>query len=236
MARARRKPKSKSRRSSSGLGIFVMGLITGSIGTVLGLGFFEDHPLDDVGSGLGSLLNQPAQTAPPAPQPQTGKVTEAIPDFKFNYRELLLEEEYVLPLPPREKAADTEDQTSTEPESIAAAPTATEEAPAAAQTATDPTPAAAEQPPAPKPVADDGSAFVIQIGSYRKFEDADRIKATLALNGFEVYIQKVSIEGRGDFFRVRMGPFREYEAVESATDSLTKLDLQPLVFRVRTSG
>ena len=56
------------------------------------------------------------------------------------------------------------------------------------------------------------------------------------LTGSETYIQKVSIEGRGDFYRVRMGPFREYDAVERAVDTVTDLNIKPLVFRVKTSG
>ena len=207
-----------------------MGLIVGSIGTVLGMNYFDQSPLNGPGSGIGSLLKQPTQRVQSDSEPQTTSVTESIPDFKFDYHELLLEEEYVLPLPSRDRAevADVPEESTTESTSASdatAEPTET----VAATESTSPQPTA-------EPAVEPGTAFVIQVGSYRSFEDADRVKATLALTGRETYIQKVSIEGRGDFYRVRMGPFREYDAVERAVDTVTDMNIKPLVFRVKTSG
>ncbi|MXW48539.1 MAG: SPOR domain-containing protein [Gammaproteobacteria bacterium] len=229
MARKRQSGKRKARKSSSGIGIFVMGLIVGSIGTVLGMNYFDQSPLNGPGSGIGSLLKQPTQRVQSDSEPQKTSVTETIPDFKFDYHELLLEEEYVLPLPSRDRTevADVPEQSTTETDSTATAETT--ESVAATELTSSPQPTA-------EPAVEPGTAFVIQIGSYRSFEDADRIKATLALTGSETYIQKVSIEGRGDFYRVRMGPFREYDAVERAVDTVTDLNIKPLVFRVKTSG
>ncbi len=206
-----------------------MGLIVGSIGTVLGMNYFDQSPLNGPGSGIGSLLKQPTQRVQSDSEPQKTSVTETIPDFKFDYHELLLEEEYVLPLPSRDRTevADVPEQSTTETDSTATAETT--ESVAATELTSSPQPTA-------EPAVEPGTAFVIQIGSYRSFEDADRIKATLALTGSETYIQKVSIEGRGDFYRVRMGPFREYDAVERAVDTVTDLNIKPLVFRVKTSG
>ncbi len=206
-----------------------MGLIVGSIGTVLGMNYFDQSPLNGPGSGIGSLLKQPTQREQPVSEPQRTSVTETIPDFKFDYHELLLEEEYVLPLPSRDRTevADVPEQSTTETASAATAETT--ESVAATESTSSPQPTA-------EPAVEPGTAFVIQIGSYRSFEDADRIKATLALTGSETYIQKVSIEDRGDFYRVRMGPFRDYDAVERAVDTVTDLNIKPLVFRVKTSG
>ncbi len=228
MARARRKSTRKNRRSSSGLGIFVMGMIVGSIGAVLGIGFFDDGPINDVGSGLRSLLNEPDRTGPPTAQTSSATEVPHASDFKFNYRELLLEEEYVLQPPTREKKAATQSPTTS-------AVTTVKKAAAPAQNAAV-NEAASAVPP--KPVADADSTYVIQVGSFRKYDDADRIKATMALHGLTTYIQKVSIEGRGDFFRVRMGPFERYAAVEAAADRLrqTQLNLEPLIFRIKASG
>ncbi len=44
-----------------------------------------------------------------------------------------------------------------------------------------------------RPVAKDKSAYILQMGSFRKFADADRMKARLALIGIEAEIQRVSI-------------------------------------------
>lgn len=206
-----------------------MGLIVGSIGTVLGMNYFDQNSLNGPGSGIGSLLKQPTQRVQSASEPQKTSVTETIPDFKFDYHELLLEEEYVLPLPSRDRVevADVPEESKTE--TAATATTETTESVSATESTSSPQPTA-------EPAVEPGTAFVIQIGSYRSFEEADRVKATLALTGSETYIQKVSIEGRGDFYRVRMGPFREYDAVERAVDSVADLNIKPLVFRVKTSG
>ncbi len=208
-----------------------MGLIVGSISTVLGMNYFDQNPLNGPGSGIGSLLKQPTQRVQSVSEPQSTSVTETIPGFKFDYHELLLEEEYVLPLPTRDRAevADVPEKSTTESTSASTATAETTESVAATESTSPPQPTA-------EPAVEPGTAFVIQIGSYRSFEDADRIKATLALTGSETYIQKVTIEGRGDFYRVRMGPFREYDAVERAVDSVTNLDIKPLVFRVKSSG
>lgn len=208
-----------------------MGLIVGSITTVLGMNYFDQNPTNGPGSGIGSLLKQPTQREQSVSEPQTASVTETLPDFKFDYHELLLEEEYVLPLRPRDRieVADVSEKSTTENTSASTTTTETTESVAATESTSTP------QSPA-EPAVEPGTVFVIQIGSYRNFEDADRVKATLALTGSETYIQKVSIEGRGDFYRVRMGPFHEYDAVERAVDTVTDMNMQSLVFRVKTSG
>ena len=152
-----------------------MGLIVGSIGTVLGMNYFDQSPLNGPGSGIGSLLKQPTQRVQSDSEPQKTSVTETIPDFKFDYHELLLEEEYVLPLPSRDRTevADVPEQSTTETDSTATAETT--ESVAATELTSSPQPTA-------EPAVEPGTAFVIQIGSYRSFEDADRIKATLAFN------------------------------------------------------
>src|SRR5437660_6542000 len=46
--------------------------------------------------------------------------------------------------------------------------------------------------------------YVLQAGSFGSFEDADQLKAKLALNGLPSQIQKITIEGKGDYHRVRL--------------------------------
>ena len=217
MAQSRRKSKRKGSKSSSGFGLFVMGMIVGSLGTVLGLGFVDRSPLD-VGSGLGSLLTPSSDTTPASVEaPAAPAATDSSP-LEFDYHELLLEEEYVLTSPqqpqPSQPVQDSE---------VAATETTSTSSPTATQSAS-------------QPAAESGSSYVIQVGSFRKFEDADRVKATLALSGLEAFIQKVTVEGRGEFYRVRLGPFDEYAAAERTTANLTELNYQPLVFRVKASG
>ena len=80
------------------------------------------------------------------------------------------------------------------------------------------------------------STYVLQVGSFNQYADADRVKATLALNGLEAFVQKVTVEGRGDFYRVRLGPFDQLETMQEIGESLTKLGYQSLRFRLKNRG
>jgi len=63
---------------------------------------------------------------------------------------------------------------------------------------------------APKTAAAD--RFMLQMGSFRKFADADRLKASLALVGIQAEIQKVRIGAGDTFHRVRAGPYSRSKA------------------------
>ena len=54
----------------------------------------------------------------------------------------------------------------------------------------------------------DRGPFVIQVGSFRDFGDADRIKAELALLGIIAHVKEVSID-QATWHRVRVGPFTD---------------------------
>jgi len=49
--------------------------------------------------------------------------------------------------------------------------------------------------------------YMLQMGSFRKYADADRLKASLALVGIQAEIQKVKIDNGEVFHRVRAGPY-----------------------------
>ena len=52
-----------------------------------------------------------------------------------------------------------------------------------------------------------GKQYILQAGSFRNRGDADRLKAQLALLGFEASIQSVTVN-REDWHRVRVGPYK----------------------------
>ena len=66
---------------------------------------------------------------------------------------------------------------------------------------------------APQAVVEPG-VYVLQAGSFTAYEDADRRRAQLALQGIESRIQRVSIDDK-TYHRVRIGP----------TDDLDELNL-----------
>ncbi len=78
--------------------------------------------------------------------------------------------------------------------------------------------------------------YVLQAGSFANFEDADRLKASLALSGLQAGIQKVAIEGRGEFHRVRLGPYARLEKLDAADGRLRELGIKALRLQVRNTA
>ena len=57
--------------------------------------------------------------------------------------------------------------------------------------------------------------YRVQVGSFRQKKEADRLRASLALGGFESSLQTANTEN-GIWHRVMLGPFRGWEAAEAA--------------------
>ena len=62
--------------------------------------------------------------------------------------------------------------------------------------------------------------FVIQIAAYRKREDAEHQRASLALNGLNAHIEAGDVKGQA-WYRVRMGPFNNRDVALSAQTRLS---------------
>ena len=67
--------------------------------------------------------------------------------------------------------------------------------------------------------------YVLQVGSFRKIEAADEVKARLALLGINADIQRVVINGQDIFHRVRIGPYDTANKLEQAQSRLMANDL-----------
>lgn len=80
---------------------------------------------------------------------------------------------------------------------------------------------------------EEGARYVLQAGSFVSFGDADQLKARLALQGLVAHIQKVTIEGRGDFHRVRLGPYERVEQLDAADQQLRALGLKPIRLKLK---
>ncbi len=78
----------------------------------------------------------------------------------------------------------------------------------------------------------DGVSYLLQAGSYTTFEDADQLKARLALSGLVAHIQKVEVEGK-TFHRVRLGPYDRIEQLDAAADELAKQGIRALRLKVK---
>ncbi len=84
---------------------------------------------------------------------------------------------------------------------------------------------------APTAPVERAGAYVLQVGSYRKFEEADRVRAQLALQGIESKVQRVSVDN-DTWHRVRIGPISDLAELNRIRDRLREADMDLLVIRV----
>jgi len=85
----------------------------------------------------------------------------------------------------------------------------------------------------PEPALAEGTSYILQMGSFRRFEDADRMKAKLALIGIEAEIQKVSINNRDTYHRVRSGPYRSQSQLNAVRQLARENNITPLVIKLK---
>lgn len=78
-----------------------------------------------------------------------------------------------------------------------------------------------------------GARYILQVGSFASFAEADQLKAKLALQGMHAQIQKVAIEGKGEYHRVRLGPYRSLEDLDAANQRLSKLGIKALRLQLK---
>ena len=80
------------------------------------------------------------------------------------------------------------------------------------------------------------ATYLLQVGSFRKTEDADRLKAQLALLGFEVKVVSARISAQDTRYRVRSGPYRGKQALDQARKRLAANGIKGIVIRVNGDG
>ena len=74
--------------------------------------------------------------------------------------------------------------------------------------------------------------YLVQVGSFRKAADADRLKAQLALLGFEARVVSARIGSQDTRYRVRSGPYRDKRALNDARRRLSENGFKGMVIRV----
>ena len=80
------------------------------------------------------------------------------------------------------------------------------------------------------PVSQPGS-YILQVGSFPNFADADKMKATLALQGIESSIQQVQVNNGTTWNRVRIGPIKDLKELNSIRAKLADDHIEPLVIK-----
>jgi cell division protein FtsN len=91
------------------------------------------------------------------------------------------------------------------------------------------------QPGSPQAPVSEPGTYVLQAGSFRNVTDADRVQATLALQGIESRIQQVTID-EDTWHRVRIGPFDDLAQLDQMRQKLHEKHIEVLVIRVVDDG
>ncbi len=81
--------------------------------------------------------------------------------------------------------------------------------------------------------ASNGTAYMLQMGSFLKYEDADRLKASLALIGIQAEIQKVTINNKDTYHRVRSGPYHSSQQVNQLRAQLQNNNVNSLLIKLK---
>ncbi len=88
-----------------------------------------------------------------------------------------------------------------------------------------------KKPPANKP-ADYKGGFLLQAGSFQQFNEADSLKARLALLGVEAHIQSVEVNN-SKWHRVRIGPSNDRQALEQLRNRLRQNHIDTLLMQAK---
>jgi cell division septation protein DedD len=159
-----------------------------------------------------TAAESPADIAGDAPQAQA-----LPPKPRFDFYTLLPEMEVVVP----------EEEIAPPPPAPPVQRPAPETRPAAQQ----PVPAT---PAATAPAkATPAETYLLQVGSFRNGEQAERFRAELALLGMQTSIQKVTIDNKDTYHRVRVGPFRDTGSLNTARSRLSKKGIESSVIKIR---
>ena len=91
---------------------------------------------------------------------------------------------------------------------------------------------AEDSPKSTPAAAKENELLILQVGSFKTIEAADKIKAQLAILGIEADVQRVVINGQDVLHRVRIGPFQDTGKFEQTRQRLIGNDLDFMVLKL----
>jgi cell division protein FtsN len=86
----------------------------------------------------------------------------------------------------------------------------------------------------PTAVSPAGMSYLIQVGAFRASEDAEQMRARMAILGFEAKVSNVEREG-ATWHRVRLGPYASLEDLNRARARVEENGIDSIVVRVGIS-
>ena len=75
--------------------------------------------------------------------------------------------------------------------------------------------------------------YYLQAASFRQHADAEKLRARLALKGFKSLTQAREVDGKGTYYRVRLGPYSNKRKAKTAKNKLKKLGVHPFVYSTK---
>ena len=191
--------------------MLLAGIVIGSLGTLLWQGYQSRD--GEVGSGIRKMIESSRQQAEVEVEQQTEPTIPTEPQ-QTNY-------DFFTVLPEIEVVVSDQDPPETNTPVQKKEPDQSE-----TDSSESKEPASSQQQ----------SAYMLQAGSFNRFSDAERQKASLALIGLSSVIQKITIQGRGDFYRVRLGPYINHGEMVDVDERLRQEGIKALRLKVSKAG
>lgn len=152
-----------------------------------------------------------AKTKPPVPPPP-----------RYDFYQMLPQQSVGTPAPAEPAAAKAPAPSTPQPSPVAKA-----EAPAEARKEVTSLPPATVDVNKTEPAS--STQVSLQVGSFRRYEEADRRKAELALLGYAASVQTANVNGE-TWHRVKIGPLPDAEA-RKVRDRLKAVGMNPMLIK-----
>ena len=73
--------------------------------------------------------------------------------------------------------------------------------------------------------------YILQAGSFKSADDADRLRAKLILLGLDARVEAVSGKGNGTWHRVQVGPFKSRSKLSATRNTLIAEGIETLLLK-----
>ena len=74
--------------------------------------------------------------------------------------------------------------------------------------------------------------YYLQVGSFKDTEDAENLKAKIAMLGMEAYVQSADLSEKGMWHRVRVGPFTKIDTIKKTRSSLLESGIKANLIKI----
>lgn len=79
-------------------------------------------------------------------------------------------------------------------------------------------------------------SYLVQTGSFRSQNDAERQRAQIAFQGLRAKVSRIDLDSGSVWYRVNVGPFTSRSQMNAALDKLVSINIQPLVRKIPKEG